>query len=224
MNQTIHIIVVNIPEAYGVILNRDWLAKLKKYFSTNCYHLWLPYKDHPNKIKVDRERYMKHTLTDLNDTNEPVMFSNSILGNFYLDTIFGELEVELSPLANSEKQFELLYTTHIVEPHCTLVDNCTKVYAHTCTNIFSSSSNFSLELIDPHIWTLYFDGSRNKELEGVGCLLIDPHNNKTMLAFHLEFDCTNNLFEYEALVQGLKKALYLKVKYIEVFINSQIVI
>ena len=72
--------------------------------------------------------------------------------------------------------------------------------------------------------TLYFDGSRNKEGEGVGCLLIDPHGNKTMMACHLEFDCTNNVAEYEALIQGLIKELDLQIKCIEVFGDSQVVI
>ena len=40
---------------------------------------------------------------------------------------------------------------------------------------------------------------------------------------HLEFECTNNVAEYEALVQGLKKALDLNIKCIEVFEDSQIV-
>ena len=109
-----------------VILSRDWLAKLNGYFATDWSHLWLPYKGQPDKIKVERERYMKHTVTDLNNTNEPVMFSNSILGNFYFDTFFGELESKLSPLTNSYKKYELLHTTQIVEPHYTIVDNCTK--------------------------------------------------------------------------------------------------
>ena len=79
VHQMIDIIVIDIPEAYMVILTRDWSAKLKGYFATDWYHLWLPYKGQPNKIKVEHERYMKHTVTDLNDTNEPVMFSNSVL-------------------------------------------------------------------------------------------------------------------------------------------------
>jgi ribonuclease HI len=31
--------------------------------------------------------------------------------------------------------------------------------------------------------------------------------NKMMLACYLEFDCTNNIAEYKALLQGLKKTL-----------------
>jgi hypothetical protein len=34
---------------------------------------------------------MKHTVTDLNDANEPVMFNHSILGNFCFETFFGEV-------------------------------------------------------------------------------------------------------------------------------------
>ena len=109
--QTIDIKVVDIPEAYGVILSRDWSAKLNGYFPTDWSHLWLPYEGWPNKIKVECEHYMKHTVTDLNDTNELVMFFNSILGNFFFDTFFGELEAELSPFMNLEKLSELLHKT-----------------------------------------------------------------------------------------------------------------
>ena len=35
VNQTIDIIVVDIPKAYGVILSRDWSAKLNGYFATD---------------------------------------------------------------------------------------------------------------------------------------------------------------------------------------------
>ena len=92
MHQVIDVIVVDNPEAYGVILSRDWSVKLNRYFATDWSHLWLPFKGQPNKIKIDCERYMKHTVTDLNDPNEPMMFSNSILGNFFFETFFGELE------------------------------------------------------------------------------------------------------------------------------------
>ena len=81
-----------------------------------------------------------------------------------------------------------------------------------------------LELTHPNIWTLYFDGSRNKEGANVGCLLIDPHGNRTMIACHLEFECTNNDAKYEALIQGFGKAIDLKVKSIEVFGDPRLVI
>ena len=59
VHQTIDIIVVDIPEEYGVILRRDWSTKLNGYFSIDWFHLWLPYKGQPSKIKVERKNYIK---------------------------------------------------------------------------------------------------------------------------------------------------------------------
>ena len=45
-----------------------------------------------------------------------------------------------------------------------------------------------------------------------------------MLSYRLEFECTNNTVEYEALIQGIYKAIGLKVQYLKVFDDSEIVI
>ena len=41
VHQVIDVIVVDIPEAYGLILSRDWSAKLNGYFATDWSHLLL---------------------------------------------------------------------------------------------------------------------------------------------------------------------------------------
>ena len=73
-------------------------------------------------------------------------------------------------------------------------------------------------------WNFYFDGSRSKECVGGGCMLLDPIGNKHMLYCRLEFLCTNNAAKYEALVQGLKKALVLNVKVLVAFGDSEIIV
>lgn len=45
-----------------------------------------------------------------------------------------------------------------------------------------------------------------------------------MLSCRLEFERTNNIAEYEALIQGIYKAIGLKVQYLKVFGDSDIVI
>eukprot|EP00253_Pinus_taeda_P031301 PITA_31301 len=55
-------------------------------------------------------------------------------------------------------------------------------------------------------------------------MLISPEGDKIMLTYRLEFDCTNNTAEYEALVQGLYKAIGLDIKYIQVFRDFEIVV
>jgi hypothetical protein len=71
----------------------------------------------------------------------------------------------------------------------------------------TASIQKSYEPDENQIWSLYFDGSKSKEGAGVGYVIIDPAGNKTLLARRLEFECTNNIAEYEALLQGLRKAL-----------------
>jgi ribonuclease HI len=44
------------------------------------------------------------------------------------------------------------------------------------------------------------------------------------LSCRLEFECTNNTIEYEALVQGLKKDIDLGVKELKVFGDSEIIV
>jgi ribonuclease HI len=74
------------------------------------------------------------------------------------------------------------------------------------------------------MWTLFFDGSKSLEGAGVGCILKDPDGKKVMIACRLEFQCTNNIVEYEALLQGLRKEIDLKENKIKVFGDSEIVI
>ena len=63
--QFIDIVVADIPEAYGLVLSRDWSAKLSGYFASDSSHLWLPYKGSSNQIKFLRETHMKHNVTQV---------------------------------------------------------------------------------------------------------------------------------------------------------------
>ena len=80
--QCIDIVVAEIPEAYGLVLSRDWLENLNGYFAPDWSHLWLPYKGSPNQIKILREPHMKHNVTQLEGKNEPM---NSVLGNYFIE-------------------------------------------------------------------------------------------------------------------------------------------
>ena len=59
---------------------------------------------------------------------------------------------------------------------------------------------------------------------GAGCVLIDPEKNKYFLSCRLEFECTSNTAEYEALVQGLKKQVELNVKNLKVHGDSETIV
>jgi ribonuclease HI len=55
-------------------------------------------------------------------------------------------------------------------------------------------------------------------------VLINPAGNKTLIACRLEFECKNNTSEYEALLQGLRKALDLNIQNLTIFGDSEIVV
>ena len=81
--------VVDILEAYGLILSRDWSMKFNGYFETDCCHLWLPYNNTQNQIKILREPHMIYNVTWLGGKNAPHNFLYLVLGNHFL-----ELELE----------------------------------------------------------------------------------------------------------------------------------
>ena len=87
-------------------------------------------------------------------------------------------------------------------------------------NVYNVNTNFR---IDPVVWTLFFDGSRSKDGVGAGYVLSDPKGIKTMIACRLEFECTNNIAKYEALVQGLRKAVDMGESSIECVGDSEII-
>jgi len=191
-----------------LILSRDWSEKLHGYISTDWSHMWLPYKGKPNQIKIDREKHMTHIVTDFEQENQPIAFNNNILGNYSSGSFFGNFTAQPSPFSvnNSKSQIE----------------NYSQTYRSRCFNVTEETVN---KIVDNSLfWSLYFDGSKSSEGSGAGCILVSPQGEKTMLSCRLEFECTNNTTEYEALVQGLYKAIGLKVQHLKVFGDSEIVI
>ena len=59
------------------------------------------------------------------------------------------------------------------------------------------------EYLEKDGWKMYFDGASNALGRGVGAVLISPEGNHCLFTAKLNFDCTNNVAEYEACVLGL---------------------
>ena len=202
-----------------MLLSRDWLAKLNGYFSTNWSHLLLPQKGKGDMLRVDRERYMKYALMKLNAPNEPLMFTNSILGNYSFnvyatETCFGEFHVETIEETLTYTQLGIPSHNPTDELSCTIIDDRTDF-------LDNSSIDVSLDAI---FWTLYLDGSNYLEGVGAGSILIDLQGNQHLIANRLEFTCTNNTTEYEGLLQGLNKAIDMNVKNLKFFGYTKIIL
>jgi hypothetical protein len=61
-------------------------------------------------IRIDRERYLKHTVTDLEAFNEPSSTDFPMLGNYSCDSDFGNfspLSSDVPLTQNSEMDFQV---------------------------------------------------------------------------------------------------------------------
>ncbi|KAH9315108.1 hypothetical protein KI387_023735, partial [Taxus chinensis] len=55
------------------------------------------------------------------------------------------------------------------------------------------------EKVQTGLWKFYFDGSKIRNGAGVGVVLISPKYEKLFFIHRLQFACSNNVEEYEAL-------------------------
>ena len=73
-------------------------------------------------------------------------------------------------------------------------------------------------------WTMVFDGASNSLGNRIGVLVISPEGCHTPFTASLCFDCTDNMAEYKACILGLKAAIDLRIKNLNAFEDSSIVI
>src|SRR6185437_5193471 len=78
--------------------------------------------------------------------------------------------------------------------------------------------------IQAECWTIYFDGSVMKTDAGAGLLFILPLGVHMRYVIYLHFPASNNMAEYEALLNGLRIAIELGIKRLDVRGDSQLVI
>jgi ribonuclease HI len=71
---------------------------------------------------------------------------------------------------------------------------------------------------------MYFNGSSSKDGSDAGILLISPLEEVITLSYKLEFETTNNITKYEALVLGLRAAKDMVIDCLAFFGDSELVI
>jgi hypothetical protein len=65
------------------------------------------------------------------------------------------------------------------------------------------NSDESCNLMSIHLWKLFFDGSACREGQGVEVVLVSPRGAIFEQSVRLEYYCTNNQAEYEAILLGM---------------------
>jgi ribonuclease HI len=74
------------------------------------------------------------------------------------------------------------------------------------------------------IWKMFFDGACSREGAGAGVFFVSPSQETISLSYKLEFDTTNNVAEYEALVLGMRAAKEMGIKEIAIFGDAELII
>jgi ribonuclease HI len=81
-----------------------------------------------------------------------------------------------------------------------------------------------VSLIEVQPWSHFFDRSICSKGQGVSCILVSPSGKNFELAVRLEFPCTNNQVEYEALLYSLEYLREMGVMSIKVYGDSLLVV
>ena len=71
---------------------------------------------------------------------------------------------------------------------------------------------------------MYFDGSISKDGVGAGVWIISPNRDFKALSYILNFECMDNVVEYEAMLLGLHALKDMGAKRIETFGDSELVV
>ncbi|XP_021802905.1 uncharacterized protein LOC110746996, partial [Prunus avium] len=74
------------------------------------------------------------------------------------------------------------------------------------------------------LWTLYVDGSSNRQGSGAGLVLKAPDQTTIEYAIRFQFPASNNEVEYEALLAGLRLAREMGAQQLKVCSDSQLVV
>jgi ribonuclease HI len=74
------------------------------------------------------------------------------------------------------------------------------------------------------VWKMFFDGASSKEGVGAGVVFVSPCQEAIPLSYKLEFEATNNVAEYEALVLGLRAAKDMGIEELAVFGDVELIV
>jgi ribonuclease HI len=71
---------------------------------------------------------------------------------------------------------------------------------------------------------MFFDGASSSEGAGAGVVFVSPAQETISLSYKLEFEATNNVAEYEALVLGLRATREMGIQEVAVFGDAELVV
>jgi len=230
-NKTIlmDVVVADIPPKYGMLLSRSWGAKLQGSLQLDLSYATISVFGQPKRLY--RETLMKYVVSsESKPENFPIYSIHSDMDSFILFNDETNLPTDDKPLA-------LEIDTHINEESIAqtqeivrTVETTSILEEHPQTEIVNLPNPKTAQSLNPDhkqdiTWYLEFDGSVNKLGAGVGVWIHNTHENHAEgHAYRLNFKCTNNMAEYEALLLGLKLLKTLGAEKVSILGDSDLII
>ena len=81
---------------------------------------------------------------------------------------------------------------------------------------------FFVDVLPP--WEMFFDGGARQDGAVAGVVLVSPEMHILPYSFVLVDLCSNNVAEYQVLILGLQMAIGMRIKDLDVYGDSQLVI
>jgi ribonuclease HI len=171
-----------------------------------------------------------HTTLNIQVIDMPVSNYSIILGRDWKALTGGYLSLDGSHLSIPKDGKNIIvlredrispYIEKIPQLNVNYVEESLGVYS-----IFTEEDDMPHEQFDydDGMWHMHFDGACSNEGNGVGIILYSPVGKIHNFSFRLEFTCTNNVVEFEALLLGIENAYNLGCGHLTIFGDSELVV
>jgi len=223
------VVVADIPPKYGMLLSRSWGAKLQGSLQLDMSYATISIFGKTKRLY--RETLMKYMVSsEEKPQNFPIYAVHSDIDSFILfndDT--GHID--------DDKSFTLEQNIHTAELINTQGPEIKQSIDETIPEDKPDKKQ-DLQLLIPNpsevaepalnqeiLWFLEFDGLVNKLGAGAGVWIHNKQNSHAEgQAYRLNFRCTNNMAEYEALLLGLKLIKSLQATKVSILGDSDLII
>jgi ribonuclease HI len=150
------IVVIDVPDLWGMLINRKSAADLGGSIQMDLSYATLPTPS-GGTFRLDRETYRKVHVEKPEAPMDELVYEEESLGNYAI------LSNSIVPLEDKVNDNEL-----------------------------------------DKVWYMHFDGAFSRLGKGAGIVLQSPSGKISKFSYRLEFEATNNVAEYEALLLGLE--------------------
>jgi len=223
------VVVADIPPKYGMLLSRSWGAKLQGSLQLDMSYATISVFGQPKRLY--RETLMKYMVSsEEKPQNFPIYAVHSNMDSFIL---FND---DTCPI-DDDKSRTLVQNIHTYELINAQAPDIKKTIDETNPEDKPDRKQ-DLQLLVPNpseltkptlnqeiLWFLEFDGSVNKLGAGAGVWIHNKQNiHAEGQAYRLNFRCTNNMVEYEALLLGLKLIRSIQATKVSIMGDSNLII